>query len=158
MEQELTRDDVLLFANAVQSLGFSRNISLTTHLVNTPPHQPCAIYKHNATGRRVVVWPISNDEDAHTVGALADRHGFTFVQYGRPQPVRAAPTSANRTPLQADADNDAGRLRALATEAANNSATAAARGDDKTAHMYHDDAEALAYGAACITARARRHG
>jgi hypothetical protein len=60
--------------------------------------------------------------------------------------------------LQTDADAKAGRLRALATEAANNAAAAAQRGDDKTAHMYHDDAEALSHGAAALEAKVRKRG
>jgi hypothetical protein len=81
----------------------------------------------------------------------------TSTYLNRPRrTVAQAIVDTGRTPLQIDADAKAGRLRALATEAANNAAACAARGDVKTAHMYHDDAEALSHGAAALEAKVRR--
>jgi len=170
MEKEAVRDTVHSFADAVSALGYSRSIG-TGKVVPLPsnPDDTVATYKHPDTGQRVCVWPIWTTDDANAVGDIAAKYGLRFVQFGRPMPKQATRTyrprrtvgqamhDTGRAPLQADADHKAGRLRALATEAANNAAAYAARGDDKTAHMYHDDAEALSYGAACIESRARRH-
>ena len=159
MEQEATRDNIWLFAAAVEHLGYRRNIS-TGRMIPLPPNADVSVatYRDRDTGRSICVWPVTTDDQAEELGTLADRHGFTFVQYGRPRPREDAQARADtaRTPLQIDADQHAGRLRALATEAANNAAVAAARGDDKTAHMHHDDAQALSYGAACVEAQSRR--
>ncbi|MDZ7711733.1 MAG: hypothetical protein U5L06_00770 [Rhodovibrio sp.] len=184
MQQEATRDDVQLFAQAVKHLGYRRNVS-TGRTVPLPPNadDTVATYKHRDTGRRVCVWPVTTDEQVARVGAVADCHGFTFVQFGRPevrkdglhphyndrcaaghfkQPgdicriciaATQARADAGRTPLQVDADAKPARLRTLALEAANNAAAAITR---DAAHMYHEDAEALSYGAACVEAQSRR--
>jgi hypothetical protein len=81
----------------------------------------------------------------------------TSTDLNRPRrTVAQTIADTGRTPLQADTDAKAGRLRALATEAANNAAACAARGDVKTADMYHDDAEALSHGAAALESKVRR--
>lgn len=81
------RDEIWLFANAVQSLGYSRNIG-TGKVVPLPPDadDTVARYKHAKTGRTVCVWPVRDDDDANQVGAIADRHGFMLMGYGRPAP------------------------------------------------------------------------
>lgn len=170
-EAELTPIAAWDFADAVSALGYSRNIG-TGKVVPLPPDadDTVATYK-DTNGRLVCVWPIRTTDDANAVGDIATKHGLRFVQLGRPTPKQATSNYLNRprrtvacaiadtgrAPLQADADHKAGRLRALATEAANNAAACAVRGDDKNADMYQDDAEALFYGAACIESRARRH-
>jgi hypothetical protein len=95
MQKEAVRNDVRLFANAVHSLGYSRNVG-TGKVVPLPPDadDTVATYKHAATGRKVCVWPIDNVDDATEVGVIADRHGFRFVQFGRPQPKTDATTEA----------------------------------------------------------------
>ena len=100
MVQEETRDNVWLFANAVESLGFKRNVA-TGRVAALPSNadNTVATYKHEQTGRRVCVWPIENDQDAHTVGAVADRHGLRFVQYGRPQPRASSFTIDHAPPV-----------------------------------------------------------
>ena len=87
MQHEAARDDVQLFANAVEHLGFRRNVS-TGRTIPLPPDadNTVATYKHRDTGRLVCVWPVMIEEQAAELGTLADRHGFTFVQFGRPQP------------------------------------------------------------------------
>jgi hypothetical protein len=87
MEQDAVRNDVQLFANAVHSLGYSRNIG-TGKVVPLPPDADDAVarYKHAKTGRSVCVWPVRDDDDANQVGAIADRHGFMLMGYGRLAP------------------------------------------------------------------------
>jgi hypothetical protein len=169
----MIRNDIRQFADAVRWLGYSRNIG-TGKVMPLPPNPDGTVarYRHVESGRGVCVWPIQTIGDANEVGEIAAKHGFKLIGYGRPQPAQATSPYLNRprrtlaqaiadtgrTPLQTDADAKAGRLRALATEAANNAAAAAQRGDDKTAHMYHDDAEALSHGAAALEAKVRKRG
>jgi hypothetical protein len=165
-EAQITCNDVQQFADAVSWHGYSRNIG-TGKVVPLPPDADYTVarYKHEKTGRTVCVWPVASYANEATLNVLAERHGLKLMGYGRPQPAQATSPYLNRpqrtaasptTPLQIDTDAKAGRLRALATEAANNAAVCAARGDDRTAHMYHDDAEALSHGAAALEAKVRR--